>query len=202
MDLPVKPELHNPAFLSFWWLLLDAGSLFPCQLFILANQRLDTMQMVITFCHTESMSSFFFGSKFFVSFSILDAPPHPPPQICSRWCKLFQKHKRKMPSFYHIPWPLPQTRLAVKSWYEKCFIESCFNSRIMGQEDGESCKSFSVMHPPSSIFQAHSRPRSCVTLCLDRWSCHYSRCLQFHVLTCQQSWWLLEIPTNASAREK
>lgn len=34
--------------------LLDKGSLLPCQIFIPANQRLDTIQMVITFCLTMS----------------------------------------------------------------------------------------------------------------------------------------------------
>lgn len=77
------------------------------------------MQMVITFCHTESMSSFFFGSKFLVSFSILDAPPHPHhPRYVADDVNYFRNTKE---SFYHIPWPLPQTRLAVKPWYEKCF---------------------------------------------------------------------------------
>ena len=45
-------------------LLLDKGSLLPCQIFIQATQRPDTMQMVITFYHTKFIFSLSLAAKF------------------------------------------------------------------------------------------------------------------------------------------
>jgi hypothetical protein len=65
----LKNELHNPAFLSFWWLLLDSKPIFLPAIYTSKSEawyNADGDNLLPYRVHLQ----FFFGSKSFVSFSI------------------------------------------------------------------------------------------------------------------------------------